>query len=361
MANKLKNLQLTSVDLVRAGANQEADIMLHKSAAAPEAPEYPTEPEKNILKRFIDWLTKNPQEAEIEAHSAIQKADETVAIYKTAIIQSIQSIIQDDTLSTEQKNDMVEKSIGQYHDKMSEIAKYNDRHDKLGRFASKNGGGAPAGAPAGGGAAGKFDTDKQTKEVQNLPGYVGNDKVYDEINSQLEPLFGDGKDTRMYSYDLEYGGIDKVAFFGSDSVENGKATALVQFWAKDINTGERVGMEDQMEVRVTSANRGATAGPEIPDMVGYLSQGMTINAQGKVVPDGSHQGSQPKATQKPKASGKADRSKLTAQMEDLIRRSAEEATKGNFKEADKLYEEGRKIYDQLHKSAYDTIEEILDD
>ena len=31
MATKLKNLRLTSVDLVRAGANQEADISLFKS------------------------------------------------------------------------------------------------------------------------------------------------------------------------------------------------------------------------------------------------------------------------------------------------------------------------------------------
>ncbi len=31
MATKLKNLQLTSVDLVKAGANQEADICLYKS------------------------------------------------------------------------------------------------------------------------------------------------------------------------------------------------------------------------------------------------------------------------------------------------------------------------------------------
>lgn len=32
MATKLKNGELTSVDLVRAGANQDADIMLFKSA-----------------------------------------------------------------------------------------------------------------------------------------------------------------------------------------------------------------------------------------------------------------------------------------------------------------------------------------
>jgi len=35
MANRLKNLRLTSVDLVKAGANQEADICLYKSLEAP--------------------------------------------------------------------------------------------------------------------------------------------------------------------------------------------------------------------------------------------------------------------------------------------------------------------------------------
>jgi len=36
MASKLKNIRLTSVDLVRAGANPEADICLFKSFSAEE-------------------------------------------------------------------------------------------------------------------------------------------------------------------------------------------------------------------------------------------------------------------------------------------------------------------------------------
>lgn len=46
MATKLRNLQLTSVDLVRAGANQEADICLFKSLDGAPAEETPTEPPK---------------------------------------------------------------------------------------------------------------------------------------------------------------------------------------------------------------------------------------------------------------------------------------------------------------------------
>ncbi len=39
MAAKLKNIRLTSVDLVRAGANQGADICLYKSAEPPVSDE----------------------------------------------------------------------------------------------------------------------------------------------------------------------------------------------------------------------------------------------------------------------------------------------------------------------------------
>lgn len=52
MANRLKNLRLTSVDLVKAGANQEADICLYKSV------EPQTEPAgfDNIEEEFFDEI-----------------------------------------------------------------------------------------------------------------------------------------------------------------------------------------------------------------------------------------------------------------------------------------------------------------
>jgi len=54
MATKLKNMKLTSVDLVKVGANQEADICLYKSAD-----EDPIEAETNIFKRFVNWFLEN--------------------------------------------------------------------------------------------------------------------------------------------------------------------------------------------------------------------------------------------------------------------------------------------------------------
>ena len=147
MATKLKNLSLTSVDLVRAGANQEADICLHKSA---DGTEEPTERETNILKRFINWLKENPTEGDQEPENTIEKADEeqeSAEVCKSAIYESIKSIIADDSLTVEERSAMIEKSLGQYHDKMVELAKFNPYHGADGRFASANGasGGASGG------------------------------------------------------------------------------------------------------------------------------------------------------------------------------------------------------------------------
>lgn len=126
MATKLKKMRLTSVDLVRAGANQEADICLYKSADPTEPPEQPTAEEKNIFKRFINWLRENPTEADSEPTGPIEKAGEQPdreTIYKNAITESLQSIIADDSLSATEKSSMIEKSIEQYHEAMMEFFK----------------------------------------------------------------------------------------------------------------------------------------------------------------------------------------------------------------------------------------------
>jgi hypothetical protein len=122
MANKLKNMRLTSVDLVRNGANQEADICLFKSAEEP--PTQPTTEEKNIFKRFLNWLRENPTEENGESEAPIEKADDQpdlVDVYKSAITESLQSIITDESLSTAEKNDMIAKSLDEYHEAMLDL------------------------------------------------------------------------------------------------------------------------------------------------------------------------------------------------------------------------------------------------
>ena len=226
MATKLKNMKLTSVDLVRAGANQEADICLFKSADAPEAPESPTEEEKNIFKRFIDWIRKNPTEDEPEPHSPIEKADEAPDleyIYKSALAESLHSIMQDDTLTEIEKKDMAEESLSQYSEKIRElngedddtmeeevqeemdedgenrfdeleeihVKKFNQNHGADGKFSSSGGGGGAAPA-AGGGAA------EHVKTLNGLPTKNGMSEVtYEDIKSYESVLNKMPKGTKL--------------------------------------------------------------------------------------------------------------------------------------------------------------------
>lgn len=135
MATKLKNMKLTSVDLVRAGANQEADICLFKSADHVEAAEEPSEDEKNIFKRFLDWIRKNATEAENEPQSHAEKQEESIDslkdLYKSALAQSLDSIQKDDHLTDEEKKSMAEMSREQYNRKLKELHDLEEEEDRL--------------------------------------------------------------------------------------------------------------------------------------------------------------------------------------------------------------------------------------
>lgn len=136
MATKLKNMRLTSVDLVRNGANQEADICLFKSADAAEAPAQPTVEEKNIFKRFLNWLRENPAEASgepadpetvekdyttFESLTAARENNEKLWQYTSALTESIQSIQRDQDLDKDQKLQMMLQSLEQFDGAMKKL------------------------------------------------------------------------------------------------------------------------------------------------------------------------------------------------------------------------------------------------
>lgn len=227
MATKLKNMKLTSVDLVRAGANQEADICLFKSADPPESPESPTEEEKNIFKRFIDWIRQNPTEDATEPQSPIEKTDEAPDleyIYKSALAESLHSIMQDESLTKAEKKDMAEDSILQYSEKirelngedeeaieeevkeeepeedqddenrfdeLEEVHKFNQHHGADGKFSSGGGGGAAPGAPGNG-------VESHVKTLNGLPTKNGMSKVgYEDIKAYETVLNKMPKGTKL--------------------------------------------------------------------------------------------------------------------------------------------------------------------
>lgn len=133
MANRLKNMRLTSVDLVRNGANQEADICLFKSADPEEDPAQPTTEEKNIFKCFINWLRKNADAADDElvekdystfdSLTAARENTEKLWQYTSALTESIQSIMRDQDLDKSQKLQMMLQSLEQFDGAMEQLLK----------------------------------------------------------------------------------------------------------------------------------------------------------------------------------------------------------------------------------------------
>ena len=136
MASKLKNMRLTSVDLVRNGANQEADICLFKSTDPEEDPAQPTTEEKNIFKRFINWLRANPEEEAQEVDDTVEKDfstfdslnaarenNEKLWQYTSALSESIRSIQMDQDLDKSQKLQLMNQSMEQFDSAMAELIK----------------------------------------------------------------------------------------------------------------------------------------------------------------------------------------------------------------------------------------------
>ena len=134
MATKLKNMRLTSVDLVRNGANQEADICLFKSTDPEEDPVQPTAEEKNIFKRFINWLREASADEHQEGEGAVEKDyttfdsltaarenNEKLWQYTNALTESIRSIQMDQDLDKDQKYQLMVQSLDQFDEAMDEL------------------------------------------------------------------------------------------------------------------------------------------------------------------------------------------------------------------------------------------------
>lgn len=142
---KLKKINLTSVDMVRRGANQEAFINLYKSAGDPEdsgtPPDTLSAPESNeipqgLWKSIVDLvkgfmgMDQVPSPMIIPGHGInveeVEKGAETFeenvteqdirksqSVYHEALIKSIDSILEDD-LDDQEKISMMNKSIEQF-------------------------------------------------------------------------------------------------------------------------------------------------------------------------------------------------------------------------------------------------------
>ena len=86
---KLKKMKLNSVDFVRRGANPAADIALYKSA---------------------DYI---PEESE---YMDVAKAEEDLALFTDVLSESFSSIMKDDSLTQDERLDMIQKSMSEFTD-----------------------------------------------------------------------------------------------------------------------------------------------------------------------------------------------------------------------------------------------------
>ena len=112
MSNKLKKMNLSSVDFVGAGANQDADIMLKKNRSDQEVLT-----EKTLWEKFKSFMKGEYTDAEIDAYS-INKAKQSVKdenqLYTEVLKESIDSIVQNDSLTPREKTEMMRKSLGEF-------------------------------------------------------------------------------------------------------------------------------------------------------------------------------------------------------------------------------------------------------
>lgn len=114
MANKLKPTELPSVDLCRKGANQKANIKLFKSAEAEGGGD--GNEEMGLIDKLAKALAQTLGRAFEEKMQPITKADSAGQIRETtgALRKSLESILEDDTLSSVEKHDMMADSLQQF-------------------------------------------------------------------------------------------------------------------------------------------------------------------------------------------------------------------------------------------------------
>lgn len=121
LATKVKNSELTSVDFVKSGANQDAHICLFKSNDEPEESFM-----KGIWDRFKAFMGGAISEEEFQK-SSIAKAKQQIKdenqLYTSILKESMDSIILNDQLDPIEKYELMQKSMNEFTSTMDEVIK----------------------------------------------------------------------------------------------------------------------------------------------------------------------------------------------------------------------------------------------
>ena len=111
--NKLKDMELTSIDVCERGANQRADIMLRKNRDGESATD-----EMSTLRKAFDYLRHlfGGEEERVEKSVTITKADieHEYSDYMDVLKSSFKMILDDETTSPSEKSDLMKKSLCEF-------------------------------------------------------------------------------------------------------------------------------------------------------------------------------------------------------------------------------------------------------
>ncbi len=119
VAKKLKNVLVNSVDLCKQGANQRAFICLKKSV---EEGNY-VDLKKSIIQNVCKELNISIEDICKALGFSIQEEENQQQKIKKAMEESLLSVLQDESKTAEQKQQIVQKSVNEFFDTIYDFAK----------------------------------------------------------------------------------------------------------------------------------------------------------------------------------------------------------------------------------------------
>ncbi len=120
MAKKLKNVLVNSVDLCKQGANQRAFICLKKSM---EGKENMSDLKTSIIQNVCKELNITIEDVCKALGFSIQEQETQEQKIKKAMETSLISVLKDESKTTEQKEELLQKSINEFYSTVYDFAK----------------------------------------------------------------------------------------------------------------------------------------------------------------------------------------------------------------------------------------------
>lgn len=134
MPNLLKNMQITSIDLVEQGANQEADIQIVKGKDKDMTEEL-KEQVVELVKNLLNEQKEEDVVEEVEETLETEEVEDVEKSIDTDVLKSLESklsIIQKANIELSKKNEELAKKL-----ELSELTDFAKKYEPLGKDATE--------------------------------------------------------------------------------------------------------------------------------------------------------------------------------------------------------------------------------